>query len=230
MSQCELCQLATAPVYRNDKLSVILVDDAAYPGFCRVIWNEHVKEMSDLAPADRMLLNDAVWHVELALRAVMAPGKVNVASLGNNVLSIRPGRQFGPGTRDTSPRFTLRDADALSRLSVIASVSPQVQTSQTVVAGNLNTQSSVNGVAAAQLEVGGWTLAKGRVFSPVEEKAGAAVCVIGETVRKALFGSGDPLDQTIRIKGVACSVIGPTARGKASGAPTPAWVIGAARR
>ena len=80
---CELCDLATAPVYRDGKLSVILVDDAAYPGFCRVIWNEHVKEMSDLEPADRLRLNDAVWHVELALRAVLAPGKVNVASLGN---------------------------------------------------------------------------------------------------------------------------------------------------
>lgn len=132
----------------------------------------------------------------------------NVASLGNNVLSIRPGRQMGPGTRDTSPRFTLRDAEALARLSVVGSVSPQVQTSQTVVSGNLNVQSSVNGVSSAQLEVGGWTIARGRVFSPVEEKAGSAVCVIGETVRKALFGSGDPIDQTIRIKGVACSVIG----------------------
>ena len=80
---CELCDLAVPPIYRDDKLSVILVDDAAYPGFCRVIWNEHVKEMSDLAPGDRMRLNDAVWHVELALRDVMAPGKVNVASLGN---------------------------------------------------------------------------------------------------------------------------------------------------
>ncbi|MFL6659761.1 MAG: HIT family protein [Massilia sp.] len=80
---CELCELAVAPIYRDDKLSVILVDDAAYPGFCRVIWNDHVKEMSDLGPADRMALNDAVWHVELALRAVLAPGKVNVASLGN---------------------------------------------------------------------------------------------------------------------------------------------------
>ncbi|WP_426103443.1 HIT family protein [Massilia sp. TSP1-1-2] len=80
---CELCELAVAPIYRDDKLSVILVDDAAYPGFCRVIWNDHVKEMSDLSPPDRMLVNDAVWHVELALRAVMAPGKVNVASLGN---------------------------------------------------------------------------------------------------------------------------------------------------
>jgi hypothetical protein len=47
---CELCELAVPPIYRDDKLSVILVDDPAYPGFCRVIWNEHVKEMSDLAP------------------------------------------------------------------------------------------------------------------------------------------------------------------------------------
>ncbi|HEU4777349.1 MAG TPA: HIT family protein [Telluria sp.] len=82
---CELCNLTVAPIYRDDKLSVIMVDDAAYPGFCRVIWNEHVKEMSDLSPADRMLLNDVVWHVELALREVMKPGKVNVASLGNVV-------------------------------------------------------------------------------------------------------------------------------------------------
>jgi diadenosine tetraphosphate (Ap4A) HIT family hydrolase len=85
MTGCELCELKAAPVWRDDKLAIILVDDPAHPGFCRVIWNEHVKEMSDLAPADRMLLNDAVWHVELALRAVMAPGKVNVASLGNVV-------------------------------------------------------------------------------------------------------------------------------------------------
>ncbi len=84
-ASCELCNLATEPVYRNDKLSVILVDDAAYPGFCRVIWNEHVKEMSDLTPGDRMRLNDAVWHVEMAQREVLAPGKINVASLGNMV-------------------------------------------------------------------------------------------------------------------------------------------------
>jgi diadenosine tetraphosphate (Ap4A) HIT family hydrolase len=82
---CELCEPKVEPVWRDDKLSVILVDDPAYPGFCRVIWNEHVKEMSDLAPGDRLALNDAVWHVELALREVMTPGKVNVASLGNVV-------------------------------------------------------------------------------------------------------------------------------------------------
>jgi diadenosine tetraphosphate (Ap4A) HIT family hydrolase len=82
---CELCQLAVPTVYRNDKLSVILVDDPNYPGFVRVIWNDHVKEMSDLDDSSRLLLNDAVYRVELALREVMKPAKVNVASLGNVV-------------------------------------------------------------------------------------------------------------------------------------------------
>lgn len=82
---CELCESAALAVYRDNKLSVILVDDANYPGFCRVIWNEHVKEMSDLNPVERQLLNEAVYRVELALREVMAPLKVNLASLGNVV-------------------------------------------------------------------------------------------------------------------------------------------------
>jgi diadenosine tetraphosphate (Ap4A) HIT family hydrolase len=83
---CELCALA-APmtVYADSKLSVIIVDDAGYPGFCRVIWRDHVREMSDLSREDRLLLNDAVHEVELAVREVMKPTKVNVASLGNVV-------------------------------------------------------------------------------------------------------------------------------------------------
>ncbi|HEY0490734.1 MAG TPA: HIT family protein [Telluria sp.] len=82
---CELCELKTPTVYRDDKLSVIIVDDAAYPGFCRVIWNDHVKEMSDLPREDRMHINEAVHQVEMALVSVMKPLKVNLASLGNMV-------------------------------------------------------------------------------------------------------------------------------------------------
>lgn len=83
---CELCELAALrPVYADSKLSVIIVDDANYPGFCRVIWRDHVREMSDLSVEDRLLLNEAVYEVELAVREVMKPAKVNVASLGNVV-------------------------------------------------------------------------------------------------------------------------------------------------
>ena len=82
---CELCDLAVPVVWQDEKFSVILVDDAAYPGFCRVIWREHVREMSELSVDDRLLLNEAVYRVELAVREVMQPLKVNVASLGNVV-------------------------------------------------------------------------------------------------------------------------------------------------
>lgn len=82
---CELCHLTVPVVWQDEKLSVILVDDANYPGFCRVIWREHVREMSDLSHEDRLLLNEAVYQVEGAVREVMQPLKVNVASLGNVV-------------------------------------------------------------------------------------------------------------------------------------------------
>ena len=85
LAGCELCELASPRIVAHEKFSVILVDDANYPGFARVIWTEHVREMSDLADADRLLVNDAVWKVEQAMREVMQPLKVNVASLGNVV-------------------------------------------------------------------------------------------------------------------------------------------------
>jgi diadenosine tetraphosphate (Ap4A) HIT family hydrolase len=83
---CDLCALLASPavpVWRNERLSVVLVDDAACPGFCRVVWNAHVKEMTDLTGGERDEVMSAVWNVELALREVMAPHKINVASLGN---------------------------------------------------------------------------------------------------------------------------------------------------
>ena len=82
---CELCDLAVPTVWQNESFSVIIVDDANYPGFCRVIWRGHVREMSDLPREDRLLLNEAVYRVEQAVREVMGPLKVNVASLGNVV-------------------------------------------------------------------------------------------------------------------------------------------------
>ena len=84
--QCELCREDGGEViHRNDRLRVVLVDDADYPGFCRVIWNAHVAEMSDLPPADRAILMRAVCQVESALREVLQPEKINLASLGNMV-------------------------------------------------------------------------------------------------------------------------------------------------
>lgn len=83
---CELCsQQGGDVVFRSEKWRVLLVSDADHPGFCRVVWNEHVGEMTDLQPFEREQLMEAVWQVEAAMRAVMLPRKINLASLGNMV-------------------------------------------------------------------------------------------------------------------------------------------------
>lgn len=85
-ADCLLCREdGGALVVKNELLRVVLVDEADYPGFARVIVNAHAKEMTDLDPAALARVMAAVYAVEDALRAVLAPDKVNLASLGNVV-------------------------------------------------------------------------------------------------------------------------------------------------
>ena len=81
---CELCEAEGGRlILSNEFLRVVLVDEPGFPGFTRVIWNDHVREMSDLAAGQQQRLMQTVFAVERAQRAVLAPEKVNLASLGN---------------------------------------------------------------------------------------------------------------------------------------------------
>ena len=81
---CELCDSPGGDLLWQDGFCrVVLVDDQAYPGFCRVVLKRHVKEMTDLAPAERTRFMNAVFSTEAALREILNPHKVNLASLGN---------------------------------------------------------------------------------------------------------------------------------------------------
>jgi diadenosine tetraphosphate (Ap4A) HIT family hydrolase len=84
---CPLCQAdAVEKVLWSDTFCrVIWVDDEHFPGFCRVILNSHVKEMTDLPAAERQRLMHVVFAVENAVREVVQPDKINLASLGNVV-------------------------------------------------------------------------------------------------------------------------------------------------
>lgn len=83
---CPLCQARNENVLWHDAtLRVVQVGDPDYSGFCRVTLNRHVKEMTDLPPAERLHLMQAVFAVEAALRELLHPDKVNLASLGNQV-------------------------------------------------------------------------------------------------------------------------------------------------
>jgi diadenosine tetraphosphate (Ap4A) HIT family hydrolase len=85
-ADCPLCTAdAGETLWRDDFCRVIWVEDADYPGFCRVILNDHVREMSDLPPPARRRLMDVVFAVEAAVRETVRPDKVNLASLGNVV-------------------------------------------------------------------------------------------------------------------------------------------------
>ncbi|MCG5501628.1 HIT family protein [Ectothiorhodospira lacustris] len=83
---CPLCTPRDETlVWQDSCCRVILVEDPDYPGFCRVIWHDHVAEMSDLVPLEQQHLMGVVLATERALRALMKPEKINLASLGNQV-------------------------------------------------------------------------------------------------------------------------------------------------
>jgi diadenosine tetraphosphate (Ap4A) HIT family hydrolase len=70
-------------LWQDDLCRVVLVEDCDYPGFCRVILNRHASEMTDLDPEARQQLMDVVFAAERALRQLVQPAKINLASLGN---------------------------------------------------------------------------------------------------------------------------------------------------
>nr|WP_315494019.1 ABC transporter permease [uncultured Rhodoferax sp.] len=136
--------------------------------------------------------------------------QTQISSLGTNLLQIRPGQRMGPGAGGgSSPSFKEVDATAIaSQIGGIAAVAPESRASVTVVANGRNWTSSVVGSSNAWLTTGNWQLKEGREFSDDELRAGSAVCVIGETVRREMFGSTPALGQALRVKQVSCEVVG----------------------
>ena len=84
---CPICQAENEEIlWQSPNIRVIAVhDEANAPAFCRVIWQAHVAEMTDLPPENGRELMDVVYRVEAAMRQVLNPRKINLASLGNVV-------------------------------------------------------------------------------------------------------------------------------------------------
>ncbi len=84
-SSCLFCASAGGSVVYDDGRCRVVIADEPFAGFCRVVWKAHVREMTDLIPADRRHLMNVVFATEAALRDLLLPDKVNLASLGNVV-------------------------------------------------------------------------------------------------------------------------------------------------
>jgi putative ABC transport system permease protein len=136
--------------------------------------------------------------------------KAQISSLGSNLLTLRPGAGFGfrPAAGGV-PNFTEKDAETIrEQVGGIAALAPIRTTSlSTIYLHNART-SSVTGTTPVYFQINRWNLADGRFFAATDLRSGAAVCVIGNTVRKELFGDENPVGAKIRIGKASCEVIG----------------------
>ncbi len=132
-----------------------------------------------------------------------------IASLGTNLLIVRPGQILGPGQRSAAEPFDLDDAEAIAReIGGVEAVAPSSSESAIDIFGNENWSTVVTGVDNEHFRVGRWTLEAGRQFTDSELRSGTAVCILGATVRRELFGGQDPLGSRVRLGKLSCRVIG----------------------
>ncbi len=132
----------------------------------------------------------------------------DISSLGRNLIIVVPGKR-GPSGREQGTPFELQDANAiLEEVDGVAGVAPTATKSITVIYGNESWSTSIHGTNNGYMGVREWALAAGRAFTRGEERSGRAVCVIGETIRRELFGFQNPIGATIRADNIPCEVIG----------------------
>lgn len=131
-----------------------------------------------------------------------------ISSMGSNLIMVVPGQRFGPGSGG-APNFKSADVEAIrNQISAAEWIAPVVNKSVTAVYQSSNWATVATGSNNDYFQAGNWELANGRTFSETEERAGKAVCVIGDTVHEKLFGGQNPVGSQIRIKQFSCEVVG----------------------
>jgi putative ABC transport system permease protein len=135
----------------------------------------------------------------------------DIASLGSNLLMVRPGqRRHGPGgTSAAADPLRQQDVDDITtQISGLAAVVPAVSRGVQAVFADQNWSTSVTGSDNGFFVARNWSLAGGRTFSEGDLRAGNAVCILGDTVRRKLFGAQEALGASIRLEMLSCRVIG----------------------
>jgi putative ABC transport system permease protein len=148
----------------------------------------------------------------------------DISALGEDMLMLSPGAaRHGPGrVSSTSQPFEEADAEALAKeIPGLRAIAPAAARQMLVVFGNKNHRTLVQGTTPEYFDITGHTLASGRTMNTAELNAGRPACVMGETVRAELFGSGDPLGSSLRIGKVSCVVVGLLAPKPVSGIQDP---------
>ena len=134
----------------------------------------------------------------------------DLAALGSNMLIARPGQStFGPPSGSEVRSFQDRDVAILrANLTNVRAMAPSANKTATVIFGTQNYEASITGTDANFFTTQDWTFTAGRPFTDGEVRSGVSVCVIGETIRKELFGGLDAIGESLRVGNFACEIIG----------------------
>jgi len=138
--------------------------------------------------------------------------KAQISSLGSNLMIIIPGSLLQSGVRlGTGNAQTLTEDDAnaiLREIPEVAYAAPISRGGGQIISSSNNWGTTIYGVNPDFFEAREWPLASGRMFEYAEIAGAGKVVILGQTVANQLFGSEDPIDQQVRIKGVPFTVIG----------------------
>jgi putative ABC transport system permease protein len=190
-----------------------------------VNWRETLRTGLEAIRAHRLRSGLTMLGILIGIAAVIltvglgegasAQIRAQINSLGTNLLIITPGSATSAGgvngPQGSATTLSVQDADALaSKVTApdIAVVAPTSQAPQTLIAGTANWSTNMVGTTPGWLEARARTIAEGRFLTTADEKDVAAVTVLGPATAKKLFGTSDPLGQTVSVNGVPLQVVG----------------------
>jgi putative ABC transport system permease protein len=136
--------------------------------------------------------------------------KDQISKMGSNLLILRPGQGWSSWG---SPPFNMKDVNAVrDQIAGIAAIAPLIRAEEKVIYQENNRTFDIQGTTSNYFAIANWVMSNGRIFTDAEVEEAAPVCVIGETIRKELFGADvDPTGLKIRVKSMSLEVLGVTA-------------------
>jgi len=151
-------------------------------------------------------------------QGAQATVQAQIDSIGTNLLFVSAGAQnvggVRSGTGDSGTNtLTVEDLDAIKReVPSVSMVTPTVNARGQLVAGNMNWNTSIQGVSEQYPDVRKWSVQSGEFFTDADVRTAARVLVIGQTIAVNMFAGGDPIGQTIRVQNLPFRVVGVMAR------------------
>jgi putative ABC transport system permease protein len=137
--------------------------------------------------------------------------KGDIGKLGFNLLIVVPGveRKGGGGLIPGAEPFEMADVEAIrEQIPLVDTAAPVSVHPVLAVAGNRNWQTVAQGSDNAFFRTRSWPVKQGRQFTPNELRGGKAVCILGDTVRRELYGPGDPIGDKIRLGRLSYEIVG----------------------